>query len=87
MPSIFSRALELDVTTGKGERGVNFWTIARAFLIKSKMIRLRLQGAFKVKISILVFDKKKEETELIRYSKLFLIGSQDCVCLLGDIAF
>ena len=56
-------------------------------MIKSKMIRLRSQGAFKVKISIFDFDKKEEETELIRYSKLFLIGSQDCVCLLGDIAF
>ena len=87
MPSIFSRALELDVTTGKGEGGVNFWTVARAFLIKSKMIRLRSQGAFKVKISIFDFDKKEEETELIRYSKLFLIGFEDCVCLLGDIAF
>ena len=50
------------------------------------MIRLRLPCVFKVKISILVFDKN-EERELIRYSKLFLIGSEDCVCLLGDIAF
>ena len=55
-------------------------------MIKSKMIRLRLPGAFKVKISIFDFDKN-EERELIRYSKLFLIGSEDCVCLLGDIAF
>ena len=69
----------------KGESTSGLY-VARAFLIKSQIIRLRLPGAFKVKISIFDFDKN-EERELIRYRKLFLIGSEDCVCLLGDIAF